>query len=58
MEEKYSINGYIRLWIPNSPNAKRLRTIQNMIDNKDELQATFKRIFKSLTNNTDEKNKI
>lgn len=58
MEEKYSINGYIRLWIPNSPNAKRLRTIQNMIDNKDELQATFKRIFKTLTNNTDEKNKI
>ena len=53
MEEKYSINGYIRLWIPNSPNAKRLRTIQNMIDNKDELQATFKRIFKTLTNNTD-----
>lgn len=58
MEEKYSINGYIRLWIPNSPNAKRLRTIQNMIDNKDELQATFKRIFKTLTNNTDEENKI
>lgn len=51
MEEKYSVNGYIRLWIPGSPNAKRLRTIQDMIENKKQLRETFDRIFNSLTGN-------
>lgn len=46
MEEKYSINGYIKLWIPGSPNAKRLRTIQNIIEDKDKLHEIFKRIYK------------
>lgn len=46
MEEKYSINGYIKLWIPGSPNAKRLRTIQNIIEDKDKLHEIFNRIYK------------
>lgn len=46
MEEKYSINGYIKLWIPGSPNAKRLRTIQNIIEDKDKLHEIFNCIYK------------
>lgn len=46
MEEKYSINGYIKLWIPGSPNAKRLRTIQNIIEDKNKLHEIFNRIYK------------
>ena len=48
MEEKYSINGYIKLWIPGSPNAKRLRTIQNIIEDKDKLHEIFNRIYKQI----------
>ena len=48
MEEKYSINGYIKLWIPGSPNAKRLRTIQNSIEDKDKLHEIFNRIYKQI----------
>lgn len=46
MEEKYSINGYIKLWIPGSPNAKRLLTIQNIIEDKDKLHEIFNCIYK------------
>lgn len=48
MQEKYSTNGYIRLWIPNSPNAKRLRKIQDTIEDKDELHRIFLQIYKSI----------
>ena len=48
MEEKYSINGYIKLWIAGSPNAKRLRTIQNIIEDKDKLHEIFNRIYKQI----------
>ena len=48
MEEKYSINGYIKLSIPGSPNAKRLRTIQNIIEDKDKLHEIFNRIYKQI----------
>lgn len=45
MREKYSVSGYIRLWIPNSPNSMRLRKIQNMIENTPELMEIFDRIY-------------
>lgn len=45
MEEKYSSHGYIHLWIPNSPNEKNLRTIQNIIANKTELRQVFDKIY-------------
>lgn len=51
MIEKYSVNGYIRLWIPGSPNAKRLRKIQDIIEDKVKLKNIFNRIYNSLTNN-------
>ena len=31
MDNKYSKDGYIKLWIPNSPNAKRLNDLRNLI---------------------------
>lgn len=49
MKEKYSRTGYIRLWIPNSPNSKRLRIIQDIIEDKSQLKSIFTRIYKELT---------
>lgn len=46
MREKYSTTGYIHLWIPNSPNAKRLREIQNVIEDEWQLRSVFDRIYK------------
>lgn len=45
MNEKYSASGYVRLWIPNSPNSKRLRTIQNIIEDTAKLREVFERIY-------------
>ena len=45
MDNKYSKDGYIRLWIPNSPNAKRLNDLRNLIAQPAELRKEFDRIF-------------
>ena len=45
MDEKYSRNGYIRLWIPNSPNEKALNELRNIIEDKTELRKYFEKIF-------------
>ena len=45
MNEKYSRNGYIHLWIPGSPNAKKLKNIQETIDNKTILRAKFEALY-------------
>lgn len=42
---KYSINGYIRLWIPYSNNAKGLKEIRRIIESEVELQSSFNRYF-------------
>lgn len=48
MEHKYSSHGYIKLWLPNSPNEKHLREIRNIINNRAALRDTFERIFDSI----------
>ena len=48
MEEKYSNNGYIKLWIPNSPNEKALKELSGIIENKEELRRTFESIWKEI----------
>lgn len=48
MEEKYSNHGYIRLWIPNSPNEKRLKDIRDVIADKKHLRKIFDRIYDKL----------
>lgn len=45
MDEKYSFNGYIHLWIPGSPNANNLKTIQNIISDEELLRTEFERIY-------------
>ena len=45
MEDKYSVHGYVRLWIPGSANDKRLKRVRDIIDNKSMLRETFERIF-------------
>ena len=45
LEEKYGHKGYLRLWIPQSPNAVRLQQFREIIDNKPLLLALFNRLF-------------
>ena len=45
MDNKYSKEGYIRLWIPNSPNARRLNDLRNLIAQPAELRKEFERIY-------------
>ena len=45
MDNKYSKEGYIRLWIPNSPNAKKLNELRDLIAQPDKLREAFERVF-------------
>ena len=45
MEEKYSTSGYLRLWIPNSPNAAYLRRVREVIADRQELRKVFDRYY-------------
>lgn len=48
MEQKYSNHGYITLWIPNSPNEKKLKTIRQIISDKTKLRSVFDRIYNEI----------
>ena len=48
MDEKYSQNGYIRLWIPNSPNEKNLKELRAIIEDEKLLRQHFERIFREI----------
>lgn len=45
MDNKYSVHGYIRLWIPGSDNERKLRELRRCIANPAELKKVFDRIF-------------
>ena len=45
MDEKYSVNGYIRLWIPGSPNERRLNELRNIIAQPQLLRQHFDRLY-------------
>jgi uncharacterized protein len=45
MDQKYSANGYIRLWIPGSPNEKRLNELRNIIAQPLLLRQHFDRLY-------------
>lgn len=49
MDEKYSNNGYIKLWIPNSPNEKALKELRNIIEDKKLLRKAFEDIWKEMS---------
>ena len=48
MDEKYSANGYLRLWIPGSPNERRLNELRNIIAQPTLLRQHFDRLYKEL----------
>ncbi len=45
MQEKYSVNGYIKLWLPNSPNAEKLQQIRATIADLTTLREVFNRLY-------------
>ena len=47
LENKYSTHGYVRLWIPNSPNEANLKKIREIINDKTLLRERFEQIYKS-----------
>lgn len=48
MKEKYGDGGYLRLWIPESPNAARLEELRAIIRNPTALRSAFDRIYDAL----------
>lgn len=56
MVEKYSVNGYIRLWLQGSENERKLNELRQLIAAPQQLRTVFDRIFAEeapLTNKTE-----
>lgn len=49
MREKYSEEGYIKLWIQGSPNEEKLREVRRQIADLATLRTTFDRIYSEET---------
>jgi len=45
MDEKYSVNGYIKLWIPGSRNEKNLNELRNIIADVNLLKTVFNKYY-------------
>jgi len=45
MQNKYSQHGYIRLWVPGSPNEEKLKQIRELISSPAKLKGIFYRLF-------------
>lgn len=45
LHEKYGRNGYLHLWFEDSPNAERLRQLQDIIDDEAVLRQLFNQLF-------------
>ncbi len=48
MLEKYSDNGYLRLWLPESDNAPRLEELRKIIRDENKLRQTFEKEYDKL----------
>lgn len=51
MDSKYSVHGYIKLWIPGSQNEKSLSTLRNIIADSRRLKAEFEKYYMEETEN-------
>ena len=49
LNEKYAEGGYLKLWIPESPNAERLKQLQQLLKDTPKVQSLVERIYDSLT---------
>lgn len=47
LHEKYADGGYMKLWIPESDNAKGLNDLRNIICDKGRLKSIFDQLFQS-----------
>lgn len=45
LENKYSVNGYIKLWIPGSENESKLKAVRSYIANQSELLRIFNELY-------------
>ncbi len=45
MDEKYSVNGYIRLWIQGSENERKLNELRTLIVHPKDMRVIFDRLF-------------
>lgn len=48
VNEKYGRTGYLRLWIPNSPNAKKLEDIRKLLEQPTELRTVFEKLYNEI----------
>ncbi|MGN1216033.1 MAG: HD domain-containing protein [Candidatus Cryptobacteroides sp.] len=48
LQEKYAEGGYLKLWIPESPNAARLKELQALIKDTGALREQFEMVYDSL----------
>lgn len=49
LNEKYTEGGYLKLWIPESPNAERLKQLQQLLKDTPKVQSLVERIYDTLT---------
>lgn len=45
LKNKYSISGYIRLWIPGSDNERKLNEIRNIMADSSQLRIWYERLY-------------
>ena len=50
LDHKYSAHGYIRLWLPNSPNTENLKVIRDMVNDRSALEDIFDTLFEEEKN--------
>lgn len=49
LTEKYAEGGYLKLYIPQSNNAKQLQILRQIISNRSQLQAIFEELYRNET---------
>ena len=49
LHEKYHYGGYLKLWIPESPNAGKLEQLRQIIANETALRAVFEQLWSEET---------
>lgn len=50
LKEKYGYGGYLKLWIPESPNGERLEKLRQIIIDEEKLREIFESIWNQLKN--------
>jgi HD superfamily phosphodiesterase len=51
LHEKYGRNGYLHLWFANSPNAERLETLRQMMEDEATIREKFEKHYTTAQNN-------